>query len=197
VHDAATPIAQDPRRPVDADHARHATAALLSALGHDDRAGTFRTPDRVAAFWAEFLAPEPFALTAFDAEGADEMVTQVGIPFYSVCEHHLLPFFGEACVAYVPNGKIVGLSKLARLVQWHARRPQNQERITTLVADALVEGLGAQGVGVQLRARHLCMEMRGVRAAGAETVTTAVRGVFRTDAAARAEFLAAVRGSSR
>lgn len=189
------PAAQDPRRPVDVASATSATYDLLEAIGHLGREGTANTPARVAAFWAEFLAPPAFALTTFDAEGADEMVTQVGIPFYSVCEHHLLPFFGEAAVSYVPAGKIVGLSKLARLVQYHARRPQNQERVTMAVADALVDGLGATGVGVQLRARHLCMEMRGVRAAGTETVTTAVRGVFRTDPAARGEFLAAVRGA--
>lgn len=179
---------------IDADYARAATRTLLGAIGHDDREGTARTPERVAKFWAEWLAVPPFELTTFDAEGADEMVTQVGIPFYSICEHHLLPFFGTAAVAYVPKGQIVGLSKLARLVEQHARRPQNQERITTAVAEALMAGLGAAGVGVQIRARHLCMEMRGVRAAGAETVTTAVRGVFREDPAARAEFLAAVRG---
>ena len=171
-----------------------ATEALLDGLGHSGREGVIGTPKRVAKFWAEFLSPEPFEFTTFEGDGADQMVVQLAIPFYSVCEHHLLPFFGVASVGYVPSGRIVGLSKLARAVQWYARRPQNQERITEQVADLLMDKLTPAGVGVQLRARHLCMEMRGVRAAGVETVTTAVRGVFREDAAARGEFLAAVRG---
>jgi GTP cyclohydrolase I len=175
------------------DRVELATAALLEAVGHHGREGVADTPRRVAKFWGEFLAPEPFAFTTFEADGADQMVVQLAIPFYSVCEHHLLPFFGTAAVGYVPRGRVVGLSKLARAVQWHARRPQNQERITEQVADVLVERLDPVGVGVQLRARHLCMEMRGVRAAGVETVTTALRGVFRDDPAARAEFLAAAR----
>lgn len=170
-----------------------ATAALLEAVGHHGREGVADTPRRVAKFWHEFLAPEAFEFTTFEGDGADQMVVQLGIPFYSVCEHHLLPFFGTAAVAYVPRGRVVGLSKLARAVQWHARRPQNQERITEEVAALLQQRLDPVGVGVQLRARHLCMEMRGVRATGVETVTTALRGALREDAAARAEFLDAAR----
>lgn len=129
-------------------------------------------------------------LKAFDdgAENYDEMVVVKDIPFYSMCEHHLAPFFGTARIGYVPSGKVVGLSKLPRLLDVFARRLQVQERITTQVADALMEHLQPRGVGVILTARHLCMESRGVCKQGAATVTSALRGVFK-DAAVRAEFL--------
>lgn len=156
------------------------TKALLELIGEDTtREGLRDTPARVARFWAEFLNPKPFNPTAFDAEraGGTDPVVQIGIPFYSLCEHHLLPFFGTAIVGYMPAGKILGLSKLARLVQFTASRPQNQERITSQVAEALVGLTGSTAVLVRLEARHLCMEMRGVKAPGTSTVTQAERGV--------------------
>jgi GTP cyclohydrolase I len=121
------------------------------------------------------------------------MVLQRNLPFYSHCEHHMAPFFGTADIAYIPNGKIVGLSKLSRVLDIYARRLQVQERLTTQVVDCLMEHLQPKGAGVIIRARHLCMESRGVHKQGHETVTSAVRGVFRTDAAARAEFLSTVK----
>jgi len=168
------------------------TAQLLTALGDNpDREGLQQTPHRVERFYAEFLTPAADlpCLTTFDAEGTDEMIVMRAIPFYSLCEHHLLPFFGTATVGYVPAAKIVGLSKLPRLVRHFAHRLQNQERLTGQVADALATLVEARGVGVILTARHLCMEMRGIRLAGSETITSALRGVFLTDAGARREFL--------
>lgn len=169
---------------------------LLRALGQDvDREGLTDTPRRVVRALREQCTPEPFAFTVFDSEGMSEMVVQAGIPFYSLCEHHVLPFFGEAAVAYIPNGKVVGLSKLARAVRFCASGLQNQERITTAVADMLDRHLAPLGVGVVLRARHLCMESRGVRAPGAETTTSCLRGAFRDDGRARNEFLELARRS--
>ncbi len=163
---------------------------LLQALGHDtQREGLLDTPNRVAKFMAHWCTPEPFAFTSFASEGMNEMVVQVGIPFFSLCEHHMLPFFGTACVAYIPGDRIVGLSKLARCVQHHARGLQNQERITMAVADDLQKALAPAGVGVVLSARHLCMEMRGVRAHDTSTTTSCLRGAIHDDARTRAEFL--------
>lgn len=171
-----------------------ATMDLLYALGEDPaREGLLRTPERVAKLWAELLKPLPFKFTTFAAEGMDEMVVQTGIPFYSMCEHHILPFFGTATVAYIPKDRLVGLSKLSRAVHHYAAGLQNQERITLRVADAL-EALNPMGVAVLLRARHLCQEMRGPRVVGAETVTERLTGVFRTKPEVRAEFLALARG---
>lgn len=171
-----------------------AVERLLASLGQDTRReGLQNTPARVARFWRTFVNRPSFDFTAFDAEGMDEMVVQCGIPFYSMCEHHLLPFFGHAAVGYVPKGRIVGLSKLARTVRHFAHGPQNQERLTSQVADLIVEKLGPMGVGVVLRARHLCMEMRGVEAPGTWTVTSKMVGVFREDARCREEFLALAR----
>lgn len=165
---------------------------LLFTLGQDpSREGLARTPERVAQFLAEFVGPRPLCpITSFDAEGMDEMVVVGSIPFYSLCEHHLLPFFGTATVGYVPNGRLAGLSKLPRMVQHFARGLQNQERITQQVAHHLREALDAKGVGVILHARHLCMEMRGIAVAGAFTTTSALRGVFLEDGRCRREFLA-------
>lgn len=145
------------------------------------REGLRETPKRFIKFMNEFLNPPTFNFTTFDSEGHNEMVIVKDIPFYSLCEHHLAPFFGVAHVGYVPNGRIVGLSKLPRVVDLHSRRFQNQERITTQVADYLVEHLAPLGVGVILQARHMCMEMRGVQKAGTQTITSAMRGVFENE----------------
>lgn len=165
---------------------------LLETIEQDTaREGLRETPDRVARFYQEFLtAPGAVVpMTLFDAEGMDQMIVSGGIPFYSLCEHHLLPFFGTATVGYVPGAHLVGLSKLPRIVQHFAHGLQNQERVTQQIADALVARAAPKGVGVVLVARHLCMEMRGVRVAGAMTTTSALRGCFLEDARCRREFL--------
>jgi GTP cyclohydrolase I len=132
----------------------------------------------------------------FDNEGYDEMVLQTNIPFYSICEHHLVPFFGTGAIAYIPDQKIVGLSKLARTLDHFSRKLQNQERITIDVANFLMEALAPKGVGVVLEARHLCMEMRGVQKPGTVTTTSCVKGNFKSRAATRAEFLRIVTGAA-
>ena len=170
--------------------------ALLGQLGEDaDRAGLLETPDRVARAWEHWssgYAQDPARLLKVFADGAeavDEMVLVRGIPVYSHCEHHMAPFFGEATIAYIPNGSLVGLSKLSRLVDCFARRLQVQERLTVQIADALQEHLNPLGVGVLVRCRHLCMESRGIARQGEETVTSALRGALRDKPEARAEFL--------
>lgn len=162
------------------------------------RQGLRETPERYVRaleFWTSgYQAHSSSVLKCFEdgAEGFDEMVFQRDIPFYSLCEHHLAPFFGVVHIGYVPNGKIVGLSKLARLVDIFARRLQVQERLCCQIADTLVRGLAAKGVGVVIQARHLCMESRGVQKSGTVTITTALRGVFKAEPDARAEFMALV-----
>jgi GTP cyclohydrolase I len=183
------------------DKARVAKAVreILEAVGEDaDRDGLQRTPERVANMYEEIFAglddqPARHLTIMFEAEH-DEMVMVRDIPLFSVCEHHLVPFAGRAHVAYIPgeDGKITGLSKIARLVEGYARRPQVQERLTTQVADALVDVLALTGVLVMIEAEHLCMSMRGVKKPGALTVTSAVRGLFKTNAATRAEALALI-----
>lgn len=176
---------------------------IIRAMGDDpEREGLLETPERVRKAWgawgAGYRVADPGAvLKAFEdgAEGVSEMVTVLDIPVYSHCEHHLAPFFGVAHVAYIPDGRIVGLSKLSRLVDVFARRLQVQERLTTQVADTLHGALDPLGVGVMISCRHLCMESRGVRQRGARTVTTALRGVFMDDPAVRAEFLALCRAT--
>lgn len=164
--------------------------ALLTLLGVDmDREGLRDTPRRVTRALREMLLPLPFNFTVFDSEGMNEMVVQAPIPFHSLCEHHVLPFVGTAAVAYIPDGKIVGLSKLARAVKFCAAGLQNQERVTTAVANMLEKHLSPRGVGVVLRARHLCMEVRGVRVPDVYTTTSCLRGVLLTDQKAREEFL--------
>lgn len=153
------------------------------------REGLENTPKRVAKFFKEFYGEHDFDVTTFKNEGYDEMITQLDIPFYSMCEHHMLPFFGVAHIAYIPDERIVGLSKLSRVLDNFAHRLQNQERITTQVADFLYEKLDPQGVAVVLRARHMCMEMRGIRKIGAETTTTTLKGAFQHDQSTRAEFI--------
>ena len=175
----------------DVTRARDLVRDILTTFGHDpEREGLARTPERVATFYNEFLAPRPLCqLTTFDAEGTDEMVVQRAVPFFSLCEHHLLPFFGKATIGYVPAGRIVGLSKIPRLVHHFARGLQNQERLAQQIATCLSELLKPKGVGVILHARHLCMEMRGVQIAGTVTTTSALRGVFLEDPRCRREFL--------
>ena len=181
--------------PVDIERIEAAVAEILEALGEDpQRDGLLRTPSRVAKMYAEVFAglredPEHHLEVQFEA-GHDEMVMVKDIPFYSMCEHHLLPFHGQAHVAYVPgeHGKITGLSKLARLVEAYARRPQVQERLTSQVADKLMQALDPRGALVVIEAEHLCMSMRGVQKPGSLTLTSAVRGLFLSDAT-RAEAL--------
>lgn len=165
-------------------------AQLLPLIDENpSREGLRETPARFEKFLKEFLKPEPFKLTVFENEGYDEMVLQTDIPFFSICEHHLVPFFGTGSIAYIPNKKIVGLSKLARTLDHFSRRLQNQERITVEVANFLQEALEPKGVGVVLRARHLCMEMRGVEKPGTFTTTSCVKGNFKSRPETRAEFL--------
>ncbi len=165
---------------------------MLLALGQDLTDESLQdTPRRVAATYAELLQPSSFNLTTFpNDEQYDEMVIARGIPFSSLCEHHLLPFAGVAHVAYLPGDRILGLSKLARVVEMFARRLQVQERLTKQVAAWLQQHVQPKGVGVVLEAEHTCMSIRGVRAAGTETVTSALLGVLRDDPRTRAEFLA-------
>lgn len=163
---------------------------VLKVLGEDvNREGLKDTPKRYIKFLDEFLNPPEFKLTTFESEGMDEMVVVKDIPFYSLCEHHLAPFFGTGAIAYIPNGRIVGLSKLPRVLDQVSRRLQNQERITKSVADILNESLNPKGVAVVLNARHMCMEMRGIKAFGASTTTSSMTGVFKTDINCRQEFL--------
>lgn len=172
---------------------------VLEGLGEDvEREGLRRTPERVAEMYAEILDGTHRDLAAIvepiPSDKHQELVLIKDIPFHSICEHHLTPFFGFAHVAYIPSkcGKIAGLSKLARLVRVAAARLQLQERLTSTIADTLVETLDPEGVLVLVQAEHLCMSMRGVRTAGSQTVTSAVRGIFRTSSATRAEVLALI-----
>lgn len=163
---------------------------ILKDLGEDiNREGLLETPKRYVKFMKEFLEPKDFNFTTFDAEGTDEMIFQTNIPFYSLCEHHTAPFFGVAHVAYIPNSKIVGLSKLARTVDLYANRFQNQERITTQIAERLQEELNPKGVAVSLKAQHLCMCMRGVKKHDTWTITNKLIGLFKTELTVRQEFL--------
>jgi GTP cyclohydrolase I len=177
---------------VDLEAAERAARALLEALGADPAdEGLAETPRRVAAAFAELLTPAPFSPTTFaNDQGYDELVVARSIPLRSLCRHHLLPFWGVAHVGYLPGERILGLSKLARVVELFARDLQTQERLTSQVAGWLEQHLGPRGVGVVVDAEHLCMTVRGVRAAGARTVTSALRGRVRDDPRTRAEFLA-------
>jgi GTP cyclohydrolase I len=172
--------------------AARAVADLLVALGRDPADEHLAdTPRRVADAYLELLSPPPFNLTTFpNDEGYDELVLARGIPFQSLCQHHLLPFHGVAHLGYVPGTRILGLSKLARVVELFARDLQVQERLTKQIADWLDENLAAKAVGVVIEADHLCMSLRGVRAAGSRTVTSALHGLLRDDARSRQEFFA-------
>jgi GTP cyclohydrolase I len=184
---------------VDQERIARAVREILIAIGEDpDRDGLQRTPKRVAAMYAEIFAglhenPCEHLQVTFEADH-DEMVMVRDIPLYSECEHHLVPFHGRAHVAYIPgvDGRITGLSKLARLVDGFAKRPQVQERLTSQIADALVEALEPRGVLVVVEAEHLCMSMRGVRKPGTVTVTSAVRGIFKESVATRAEAMSMI-----
>jgi GTP cyclohydrolase I len=197
--DGRLPVSEAPS--VDTARVRAAVSELLEAIGEDPRRdGLLETPRRVAAMYEELFAglhDDPRRhLTVTFAEEHDEMVMVRDIPFASLCEHHLVPFIGRAHVAYIPGeeGRITGLSKLARLVDGYARRLQVQERMTSQIADAIESVLDPRGVLVVVEAEHLCMSMRGVKKPGTLTVTSAVRGLFRSDQATRAEALQFVHG---
>jgi GTP cyclohydrolase I len=188
---AVTALHPGPTQGIDPGAARDAVRDLLVALGRDVAdPGLRETPRRVAAAYAELLTPEPFSLTTFpNEEGYDELVVVRDIPFHSLCMHHLLPFHGVAHVAYLPGERIVGLSKLARVVELFARDLQLQERLTMQVATFLEEHLQPKGAGVVIEAEHLCMSLRGVQKAGARTTTSALLGLLRDDPRTRQEFL--------
>jgi GTP cyclohydrolase I len=179
---------------IDQPRIEAAVREILAAIGEDpDRDGLLKTPGRVARMYAEICGglhqnPDEHLQTTFEAEH-DEMVMVRDIPMYSLCEHHLAPFIGKAHVAYIPgtDGRVIGLSKFARLVDGYARRLQVQERLTSQIADAMQNSLDPKGVMVVIEAEHLCMSMRGVKQAGSTTVTSAVRGLFRTNVATREE----------
>ncbi len=178
-----------------------AARSILEAIGEDlTREGLQGTPQRIAEMYAELFSglymDAKAELTVGFEEGHREMVILRDIPFYSMCEHHLLPFYGVAHVGYIPNeaGRVVGVSKLARVVEIFAKRPQLQERMTSQIADAILEALQPDGVAVVIQAEHLCMTMRGIKKPGSNVVTSATRGLFRSRAATRAEFLSLVLG---
>jgi GTP cyclohydrolase I len=171
-------------------------AELLKHLDEDpEREGLSKTPERYQRFVKEFFTEKPLRLTVFKNEGYDEMVIQTNIAFYSMCEHHLLPFFGYGAIAYVPDEHIIGLSKLARTLDHFSRRLQTQERLTTQVTEYLADRLKPQGIGVVLSARHLCMEMRGVEKPGTRTTTSCLKGSFKKNQLTRGEFLQIVQSN--
>jgi GTP cyclohydrolase I len=176
-----------------------AVREILEAVGEDpEREGLRDTPARIANLYAEIfsgLGEDPVeALSGGFEEGHQELVVLRDIPFYSTCEHHLLPFYGIAHIGYIPKGRVVGIGRLARVVEILAHRPQLQERLTTQVADTIVRGLKPQGVAVVVEATHLCMTMRGVKKPNARVITSAMRGIFHRSPATRAEFMALIRG---
>jgi GTP cyclohydrolase I len=184
-------------REIDADELEQAAAAFLAALGVDlGDPNVVETPRRMAHAYTEMLTVSEFHMTTFpNAEGYDELVLVENIPIQSLCEHHMLPFVGIAHVGYLPGERILGLSKFARLVEFHARHPQTQERLTKRIADHLQQQLSPRGVGVVVEAEHTCMSLRGARVAGARTVTSALFGQLRDDPASRGEFLSLARPS--
>ena len=185
----------------DEDKIMSAVTSIIKAIGEDPkREGLVDTPRRVAEMYAELFAglgkdPKQELEVGYEL-GHREMVIVRDIPFYSMCEHHLLPFYGMVHIGYIPEarGRVVGISKLARVVELFARRPQIQERMTTQIADAILEGLGAAGVAVVVNAQHLCMIMRGIEKPGSNVITSAIRGAFRRKAASRAEFFSLIQG---
>ena len=185
---------------MDREKIETAVRDILEAIGEDpDREGLRETPNRVARMYEEVfsgLSEDAHThLKLFNEPGNDEMVVVRDIPLYSMCEHHLLPFVGKAHIAYIPeDGRIIGLSKLARIVNVYAKRPQVQERLTTQIADFLYDELGAKSVAVIIEAEHLCMTMRGAKAAGAVTQTSALRGAARSDARTRSEVMSLLTG---
>jgi len=186
-----------PRPEIDSAAAEQAAADLLTALGLDlGNENLAETPRRMAQALIEMTSGSDFELTSFpNDEGYDELVLVRDIPLHSVCEHHMLPFVGIAHIGYLPGNRILGLSKFARMVDLHARRPQTQERLTKRIADHLHDALQPRGVGVVIEAEHTCMSLRGARAAGARTTTSALFGRLRDDPRSRAEFLALTRST--
>jgi GTP cyclohydrolase I len=186
---------------MDEEKIKKAMQQIIQAIGEDpSREGLKDTPQRVAEMYSELFQgmrkdPKEDLEVGFEL-GHREMVVVKDIPFYSMCEHHLLPFFGVVHVGYIPNdeGRIVGISKLARVVETIARRPQVQERMTTEIADTIYNGLKASGVGVVIQAEHMCMIMRGIKKPGSNVITSALRGAFRSKAASRAEFFSLIQG---
>jgi GTP cyclohydrolase IA len=187
------------KRAVDRLAVERAARELLGALGADvDDEGLQETPRRMADAYSELLTPHPFRPTTFPNEdGYDELIVARAIPFHSLCMHHMLPFHGVAHVGYLPGERIIGLSKLGRVVEYFSRNLQIQERLTTQVADWLERELEPKGVGIVLEAEHLCMSLRGVQKLGATTVTSALRGLVRTDPRTRQEFLALTTRTAR
>lgn len=188
-----------PRAKVDKQRIQRAVRELIEAIGEDpEREGLRETPRRIADMYAEIFSgvgADPLReLDVTFQENHEEMVILRDIPFYSVCEHHFLPFHGVAHVGYIPKGRILGISKIARLVEVLARRPQLQERLTGQIADALMQGIQPAGVAVVIEAEHLCMTMRGIKKPGTIVVTSATRGIFRTRAVTRNEFMALILG---
>ena len=187
------------RKKVDLERIERAVREILAAIGEDvEREGLRRTPNRVARMYAELfegMTEDPRGhLQQVFSENYDEIVLLKDIPFHSMCEHHLLPFMGKAHVAYLPRGKVIGVSKLARIVSTFARRPQVQERLTTEIASFLMQEIDAQGVAAVLEATHTCMTIRGVKRPGSVMVTSAMLGRFRSDARSRAEVMSLIRG---
>lgn len=184
----------------DLDRIERAVREIIEAIGDDpDREALVDTPQRVARMYAEVFAglgedPHEYLRVGFE-EGHQEMVIVRDVPFYSLCEHHLLPFHGRVHLGYIPDGRVVGLSKLARVVEAYAKRPQLQERLTSQIADCVTDCLAPDGVGVVVEAEHLCMTMRGAKKPGSSVVTSAMRGHFRKRVATRSEFLSLVRGN--
>lgn len=184
---------------IDLGRIERAVREILEAIGEDpEREALAETPARVARMYGELFSgltedPAEYMRVSFQ-EGHQEMVILRDIPFYSFCEHHLMPFHGRAHVGYVPDGRVVGVSKLARVVEAYARRPQLQERLTSQIADCIMDSLGPDGVAVVVQAEHLCMTMRGVKKPGSMVITSATRGRFRTRAVTRSEFLTLVQG---
>jgi len=184
---------------VDKEKIKRAVRDILEAIGEDpDREGLIDTPDRVARMYEEIFSglhedPKKHLKTIFQDESHEELVLVKDIPFYSCCEHHIIPFFGKAHIAYIPkDGRLTGLSKLARVVEAYAKRPQLQERITKGIADVIMSELKPYGVMVVVEAEHMCMTMRGVKKPGSKTTTSAVRGIFEKDIAARAEAMSLI-----
>lgn len=198
------PVALDedaplPQYQIDSERIKRAVREIIEAVGEDpDREGLIDTPRRIADSYREIFSglsvdPKEYLAVGFE-EGHEEMVIIRDIPFYSLCEHHFLPFHGVAHVGYIPEGRVVGISKLARVVEAFAKRPQLQERLTTQIAECIGEALAPDGVAVVIEAEHTCMTMRGVKKPGSQVVTSAMRGRFRRREVTRAEFLSLVRG---
>ena len=184
---------------IDRQKIEDAVISIIEAIGEDpNREGLVGTPKRIAEMYAELFTgmtidPKQELTVGFD-EGHHEMVILKDVPFYSLCEHHFLPFYGLAHVGYIPEGRVVGASKLARVVETLAKRPQIQERLTTQIADTIVEALNPEGVAVVIQAEHLCMTMRGINKPGSNILTSAMRGLFRRSPLTRSEFLSLVQG---